>query len=196
MKILKSFIYILLVVFTFSTVSANSIFNEPSPKTYENFSLYDYNKKQHSLSEMTDTKGIVIIFVSTNCPVSNAYNKRMVSLNNDFGKDFTFVGINSNKTEDINEIKEHSADNNFAFVILKDSNNVIADKFEAKSTPEVFVLNNKFEQLYHGRIDDSRKSKNVEVSDLKNVLNEIKAGKEVSVKETKAFGCSIKRVSK
>lgn len=195
MKTLKSSLLMVLMVFTYLAITASSLLEDSLPKTYENFSLYDYNQKLHSLNEMTYAKGIVIMFVSVQCPVSNAYNERMANLNKEYGSDFTFIGINSNKAEDIEEIKNHSIKNNLEFVILKDSNNVIADKFEASTTPEVYVLNNNFEQLYHGRIDDSRKSSNVEVSDLKNVLEEIKAGKEVSVTETKAFGCSIKRVN-
>ena len=78
--------------------------------------------------------------------------------------------------------------------MLKDSSNIIADKFNASFTPEVYVLNNEFVQLYHGRIDDSRRESDIEVSDLRNALNEIKEGKQVSIKKTKAFGCTIKRV--
>ena len=50
-------------------------------------------------------------------------------------------------------------------------------------------------QVYHGRIDDSRREDDVEVKDLRNALDEIMNGEEVSVKNTKAFGCSIKRVN-
>ena len=170
--------------------------NNSEQKVYESFSLYDSFNKLYSIEDFANKKAIVIIFVSTQCPVSNAYNSRMETLNKDFGSEFSIIGINSNKQEDIAKIKQHAADNNLNFVILKDSNNVIADKFEASATPEVYVLNNNLEQLYHGRIDDSRKNENVEVSDLRNVLSEIKAGKDISVSETKAFGCSIKRVKK
>ena len=154
-------------------------------KKYESFSLYDYNKKLHSFEDFANINGIVVLFVATQCPVSNAYNSRMAELYNQFKDDFSFVGINSNKQEDIEEIKTHANENNLDFVILKDSNNVIADIFEASFTPEIYILNNNFEQLYHGRIDDSRKEENVEVEDLKKALMEIKDGKAVSVKETK-----------
>lgn len=163
-------------------------------KSYENFSLYDYNKNLHSLKDLSNKKGIVIIFVSIQCPVSNAYNSRMESLFNQYGDEFSFIGINSNREEDIPEIKEHALDNGLNFVILKDSSNIIADKFEASFTPEVYVLDNSFNLLYHGRIDDSRRKDNIEVNDLSNALDEIIAGKDVTVKKTKAFGCSIKRV--
>lgn len=164
-------------------------------KKFENFALKDVNGKEYSLSDFKNSKAIVIIFVSTTCPVSNDYNSRMEALYQEYkNKGVAFIGINSNKEESVEEIKEHSKKNNLNFPILKDFGNKIADRFEATYTPEVFVLNSNFELLYHGRIDDSRKIKNVKQEDLRNALNEILSGKEVSVKETKAFGCTIKRI--
>lgn len=110
-------------------------------------------------------------------------------------KGIAFVGINSNKQESVEEIKKHAADNNLQFPILKDEKNIIADKFSASVTPEVYVLNSNFEVLYHGRIDDSRKESDVKTKDLRTALDEILGGKSVSNTKTKAFGCTIKRVS-
>lgn len=165
-------------------------------KFYDNFSLYDYKGNSYSLEGFANKKGIVLMFVATQCPVSNAYNDRMAKLFEDYKENFSIVGINSNKQEDIDEIESHADDNNLEFIILKDSNNVVADKFEASFTPEIYVLSNDLELLYHGRIDDSRRESAVKEMDLRNALNEIMEGKPVSVKETKAFGCSIKRVDK
>ncbi len=61
-------------------------------------------------------------------------------------------------------------------------------------TPEAFVLDGKLEILYHGRIDDSQRVENVQSQDLKRALEEILDGKPVTTSETKAFGCTIKRV--
>ena len=71
---------------------------------------------------------------------------------------------------------------------------LIADKLNAQVTPEIFVINHNFEVLYHGRIDDARGSGSAKSNDLKNALDEILAGKEVTVKQTRAMGCTIKRV--
>lgn len=189
---------IIALIISLTFLLLGSIFAEDLnvDKKYENFSLYDYNNKLYSLEGLSSKKGIVIIFISTQCPVSNAYNIRMTNLYNKYGNDFSFIGINSNKNEDIQTIKEHSTGNNLDFIILKDVNNKIADIFEASFTPEVYVLGNDFDLIYHGRIDDSRRAENVEISDLDNTLSQILNGKEVSVKETSAFGCSIKRVGK
>lgn len=184
-------IQIILLVICVITVNGFSF----DKKKFDNFSLKDVNGKEYSLQYFKNSKAIVIIFVSTRCPVSNDYNSRMESLYKEYkDKGVAFIGINSNKEESVEEIKEHSKKNGLNFLILKDVRNKIADKFGASFTPEVYVLNSSFELLYHGRIDDSRKIKNVKQEDLKNGLNEILSGKEVTVKETKAFGCTIKRV--
>ena len=174
----------------------NNYSNNSSPgDKYEGFTLTDYDGNKHSLSDYTESKAIVIMFIATKCPVSNDYNSRMEKVFNDYkDKEVTFLGINSNKSEDISEIGIHAKDNELTFTILKDEKNIIADKFEASYTPEILVLCNDFELLYHGRIDNSRRESEVKATDLRDALDEILSGKSVSNPETKAFGCTIKRI--
>src|SRR3989338_5089299 len=73
-------------------------------KKVEDFTLEDYDGVKHSLSDFKDSKAIVLMFIATQCPVSNAYNERMVSLYDDYkSKGVTVLGINSNKEESVNE---------------------------------------------------------------------------------------------
>jgi hypothetical protein len=65
----------------------------------------------------------------------------------------------------------------------------------ASRTPEVYVIGKDRVILYHGRIDDSKDASQVTSQDLKNALNEIIAGKDVTIKITKFFGCTIKKKS-
>lgn len=166
------------------------------PSGVSNFKLKDYNGKEHSLSDYKDSKFIVLMFVSVQCPVSNAYNSRMANIYENYkDKNIAFLGINSNKTESVESIKEHAEEHGLEFTILKDQKNIIADELDASVTPEIYVLNSKdFKILYHGRIDDSRNESNISSKDLEKALNEILNGKEVSNPRTKAFGCTIKRV--
>ncbi len=165
------------------------------PAKVENFSLKDYNGKTVSLSDFKDAKAIVVLFIATKCPVSNAYNTRMASLSADYkGKGVVVVGINANKAESAPEVGSHAKEHGLDFAILKDVNNVIADRFEASVTPEAYVLNQSYDVLYHGRIDDSQREGNVQSRDLRAALDEILKGTAVSTASTKAFGCSIKRV--
>ncbi len=165
------------------------------PSKAEDFTLPDYNGVKHSLAEYKDAKAIVLMFIATQCPVSNGYNERMVSLNNDYkSKNIVFIGINANKQESAEEVKQHAHDHGFEFTILKDQNNVIANKLGASVTPEIFVLTPSLDIVYHGRIDDSRRESAITSKDLRSALDEIVSGKPVTVSETKAFGCTIKKI--
>jgi len=185
-------------LFTFIAVyflSITACANQPSTEKVENFTLPDYNGNEHSLSDYKDSEAIVIIFIATECPVSNAYNSRMESIYSEYSKKgLAFLAINSNKAESVERIKEHAEQNGLTFTILKDNNNVVADEMDASVTPEVYVVSSEFEVLYHGRIDNSRDEDDVTSEDLEIALNEILEGKPVSNSSTKAFGCTIKRV--
>ena len=189
---MKKFINMAAAVAVLSAVALGA-----PPSKVENFSLNDYTGKKVALSDFKDSKAIVLMFIATQCPVSNAYNERYNELYKDYkGKKVAIVAVNSNKQESVEEIKSHAGEHGFEFPILKDVNNVIADKLDAQRTPEIFVLHpSTFEVLYHGRIDDSQRESNIKSHDLRAALDEVLAGKPVSIKETKAFGCTIKRVN-
>lgn len=186
--------YAYIILSAIVLLAAILLADEPR-KTVGDFTLEDYNGSKHALTDYKTSKAIVLMFIATQCPVSNAYNERMVDLYKDYNsKGVAFVGINSNKQESIEEVRNHSKEHGFEFTVLKDWNNVIADKLEASVTPEIYVLNSKLEVLYHGRIDDSQRENRVTSKDLRSALDNILAGKAVEVARTKAFGCSIKRI--
>jgi len=190
MSKLNKFLFFI-VITTFFSINTYA----DSPTKVENFKLKDFNGKEFQLSDFKDSKAIVVMYIATQCPISNDYNERMAKIYNDYkDKGIAFIGINSNKQESVEEVKQHAKDNNLQFVILKDDKNIIADKFKATVTPEVYVLNGNFEVLYHGRIDDSRKKDEVKSKDLSKALDQILNGEKVTTTKTKAFGCTIKRV--
>lgn len=162
--------------------------------TIEDFTLPDADNKDRSLKSLAGKNGTVLLFISVQCPVSNAYNERMEKLAQDYkAKGIAVVGINSNVAEDAASVKAHATDNKLSFTILKDPGNKIADKLGANVTPEAYYLDANNKLLYHGRIDNSRNAAQVETSDLRNALDAALAGKPVEKTEAKAFGCSIKR---
>ena len=169
-------------------------FSSSSSQKIENFTLNDYNGVPHSLAQYHSSPAIVLIFISTQCPVSNAYDERMVSLYNEYSsRRVVFLGINANSQETAEDIKSHAQEHGFLFPVLKDKDNIIADRLKASVTPEVFVCDSSLTVLYHGRIDDSRREADVTSRDLHSALDAILSGKLIAVAETKAFGCSIKR---
>ena len=73
------------------------------------FSLADTGGKTVSLNDMKGPNGVVLIFVSAQCPVVRGYNERMNELAVAYkAKGINVVGINSNITESLEQIKTHA----------------------------------------------------------------------------------------
>ncbi|MFL6286106.1 MAG: thioredoxin family protein [Pyrinomonadaceae bacterium] len=158
------------------------------------FTLPDPDGHQHTLASLKGSKGTVVIFMATQCPVSNAYNERMQKLYADYSaRGVNVVGINSNVRELAAEVKEHAAEKGLKFTILKDTGNSIADRFDAQYTPEAYLLDASGKLAYHGRIDNSRNGDSITSTDLRDAVEAVLAGKPVERPEVKGFGCTIKR---
>jgi peroxiredoxin len=158
------------------------------------FTLPDADGKEHTLTSLKGSKGTVVIFMATKCPVSNAYNERMQKLSDDYAsRGVNVVGINSNVAELAPEVKQHAAEKGLKFTILKDAGNVIADRFDAQVTPEAYLIDASGKLVYHGRIDNSRAGDSITSSELRDAIESVLSGKSVEKTEAKAFGCSIKR---
>jgi peroxiredoxin len=162
-----------------------------------NLKLQTLSGAAAQLHSLSGQNGTLLLFVATKCPVSNDYNERMAALAKDYtSRGFSVIGINSNKTEPADEVSKHAAEKGLAFTILKDADNTVADYFGASFTPEAYLFDRDWTLRYHGRIDDSRNAANITSQDLRTALDALQAGKAVPVSETKAFGCTIKRVAK
>ncbi len=194
----KKLIFGFFLAFLAISFSSNIFSKIPGDKI-EDFSISNFDGKSYNLAEAlkSSDKGVIVIFWSSECPFVQPYNDRI----NDYVKEYTEKGfivwaINSNNTESTDVVKEHANRNGYIFPVLKDNNNVVADLFGSSRTPEAFVINKDQTILYHGRISDNKSAAEQSSHDLKNAIDEISAGKDVSVKETKSFGCGIKRVDK
>jgi peroxiredoxin len=160
------------------------------------FQLTSVDGKAFSLAEATKShKATVVMFIATKCPYSNAYNDRMKKMADEYAaKGVQFVGINSNSTEPADEVQKHGKEHGFGFPLMKDPSNKVADMYDARRTPEVFVIDAQGKVRYHGRIDENYEdAAKVTSPDLRNALDSVLSGQPVAKAETKAFGCTIKR---
>ncbi len=184
-------------------VAAFISFNNVSAKdglaigsTLENFDLTDTKGTSYSFNHLKGKNGAIIIFLSVQCPVVKGYDERIVKLADDYkARGINVIGINSNATESLEVVKKH-AEEHYKFPVLIDKNNVLADKFGANVTPEMFYFNQKNVLTYHGAIDNDRSGKNVTTDYLRTALDESLSGKAVTKSTANAFGCSIKRHEK
>ena len=192
--LLASLFVIAGAVFAHSARAEGEVMAPAIGSTIEDFTLPDVDNKDRSLKSLAGKNGTVLIFISVQCPVSNAYNDRMEKLAEDYqARGIAVIGINSNVAEDAAAVKAHAAEHKLAFPILKDPGNKIADRLGASVTPEAYFIDPNNKLLYHGRIDNARNAAQIETSDLRNALDAALGGKAIEKTEAKAFGCSIKR---
>ncbi|HOJ59649.1 MAG TPA: redoxin domain-containing protein [bacterium] len=161
------------------------------------FELKDVNGKTHNLADLLGEKIIVLDFWNCQCPVSVGFESQLMGIAGKYeGKDVVFLAIDSNHNNSEELIKKYAEDKKLNYPVLKDVDNVIADRFGAERTPEVFVIGKDKKIHYHGAITDNQNADKVKNHYLVAALDAMLAGKEVETKETNAFGCTIKRVEK
>lgn len=164
----------------------------------KDFTLKDAAGTSHTLYKLSEEKPVtVVLFLATQCPIATDYAERIVTLVKTYSeKNVQFIGINSNRQENVKEISEYSEKHGFEFTVLKDPENNIADYFGARRTPEVFLIDAKRALRYMGAIDNSPKEPTKHY--LRNALDLVIAGKNIPrvSKKTRAVGCTIKRVRK
>jgi peroxiredoxin/mono/diheme cytochrome c family protein len=179
--------------------------SSPIGTKLEEFSLQDFHGQPHSLSDLKDAKLLVVAFLSVDCPLTKLYGPRLAELAAEYeSKGVAFVGVDSNRQDAVTEMARYAKEHNIAFPLLKDLNNVLADKLGAVRNPQVFLLDEQRIVRYTGRIDDQygfqtgsgyAKPK-VSKRDLASAIDELLDGKAVSQPTTEALGCLIGRVRK
>lgn len=151
------------------------------------------------LPEYVDVKqyhATVLLFLSTVCPISNAYQDRVHALLKHFdGHAARLLLINANDNETSAETQQYAADVNFPVPFFKDWRNTVADRFGATLTPEAIILDANGVSRYQGAIDDARNPARVKIEAVKLAVEALLAGRPVTVKPIRAFGCAIKKVT-
>ncbi len=81
-----------------------------------------------------------------------------------------------------------------AYLIDKDGK--VGRLYDAKRTPEMYVINKEGVLVYHGAIDDKKSPDPADISGAKNhvmaAIEDLLSGKPVGTPKTEAYGCSIK----
>jgi thiol-disulfide isomerase/thioredoxin len=163
------------------------------------FSLTDTAGHVHTASEWTARRAVVLLFVSTDCPLSNRYVPEMNRLNNTYAaKGIAFYAVQGDATVAESEVRRHVKEFGYSFPYLFDPRESLADYTGATATPEAAVLSPKGELLYLGRIDNRLQDygqERVQVTefDLRDALDAVLTGKHVPHPRTKALGCAITR---
>lgn len=150
------------------------------------------SEKEQQLQFPSEKSATIAVFISAKCPCSASHEEILKNLSTEF-KEFSFVGIHSNSDESAEITKKHFQESKLPFPVLQDGKNILANKLGALKTPHVFVFDKKGEIIYQGGVTDSHVGPSAKKNYLKDVLEDLRAGKTPRHKEGKALGCYIQR---
>lgn len=179
--------------------------DDPVGKQIPDFTLRDFRGLERSLSDFTDSDVVAVVFVGTDCPLAKLYAPRLEELHEKYeSKGVAFLAINSNRQDSMTKVGAFARIHGVSYPVLKDVGNEVADLFAAERTPQAFLLDRDRVIRYVGRIDDQYglgatsgyAKPTLERSDLAAAIDELLAGKPVSLSRTEATGCIIGRVPK
>lgn len=159
------------------------------------FKLQDQNGKDVSLSDYAG-KIVVVEWTNPECPVVQGHykSKTMTTLAAQYKpQDVIWLAVNSTKDATNAEDLAWAKQNNIDYPILNDVTGATGHTYKATNTPQMFIIDKTGKVVYDGAIDnDPQGTKGAEhVNYVAKALDEVLAGKPVSIAETKAYGCAV-----
>jgi hypothetical protein len=142
-------------------------------------------------------RGSVLVFTTTDCPISNRYAPELTRLSTRFraeGVDFWLIYPVPGDTPD--KIRAHAARFGLNLPIARDTQFALVKRTGVQVTPEVAVFNPAGERVYRGRVDDRYVAFGVDrpaptVRDLEQGLTNLLAGRPIVPSRTQAIGCIL-----
>lgn len=171
-----------------------------SPMPKADVKLKDISGKMISMKEAQKQNGELVMFSCNTCPYVIKNQQRTLDIaayaeKNNVG----VIILNSNEGQRNDEdsyeaMKAYAKQQGYKWNYVVDANNEVADAFGANRTPECYLFDKELKLVYHGAIDDNPSDAgNVGRPHLKVAMDDMLAGRDVQVKESRSVGCAIKR---
>jgi hypothetical protein len=165
---------------------------EPGP----HFALPD---TEGALHEPGDAPATVVVFTCNHCPYALAWHERLMAVARDYaGRGVRMLAVNPNDAERYPRdspaaMAERVRSGEFDDVpYLRDESQEVARAYDAKTTPDVFVLDAHGALRYRGALDADCDDPTQNAAYLRAALDALLAGGAPSPAETTPVGCSIK----
>ena len=162
--------------------------NEPAP----DFSLPDLHNKKHTLSNYRG-KTIIVNFWSCECPHSERADKHILESLKEWNGNVGLLSIAANQNESAESVEDAARARSLPTVLI-DAGHVVADLYEAVTTPHVFVIDRDGILRYRGAVDDvTFRNRKPSRFFLNEAVESLLEGHLPPLTETPAYGCTIVR---
>src|SRR3954467_1770102 len=139
----------------------------------------------------------VVVFTCNHCPYALAWHDRIQAVARDYAeRGVRLLQINANDAvkyprDSVEAMRERVAAGEFAGPYLVDETQEVARAWDARTTPDVFVVVDG-RVVYRGAPDGDHRDPSLAAGWLRDALDDVLAGRPVARPETKPVGCSIK----
>lgn len=197
---MKTFFALSAVLALLATAQAQPEIGKPAPE----FALKDLAGKEHKLSDFKG-KTVVLEWVNYGCPfVKKHYDSQNMQALQKAATDSGVVwlaicssapGKQGNETPETAKTKTAEY-KSAATAYLKDEDGAVGKLYDAKTTPEMFIIDKEGTLVYMGAIDDKPNPSPDSIAGATNYVKaavmEVMDGKPVTTSSTKPYGCSVK----
>ena len=192
----------LLIIIPFLSLAID---NKESLSIDESLPIPNYKMKSvdgsfYSLNDLKTEEGILVIFTCNTCPFVVMWEDRYKMLEEYCNKNnigMAYINSNYKRRNSVDSYKnmiEHSKNMNYNYEYLVDNKSKLANTFNAKTTPHIFLFDETNKLIYKGSIDNNYKDKsNVTEFYLKDAMDQMLKNEKIERNTTNAVGCSIKR---
>jgi thiol-disulfide isomerase/thioredoxin len=141
-------------------------------------------------------KIVVLVFLRTDCPISNRYAPTIQKLSEQYAARAAFWLVYPSKSESAEVIRKHEREYGYKIPALRDPQHVLVRQSQVEITPEVAVFGADRRLVYHGRIDnlyqDVGRTRSVATThELGDAISAAIGGKRLQVDATQGVGCYI-----
>lgn len=181
------------------------------------FTLPGTDGREHSLSEHSTGKLLLVVFSCNHCPYAQAWEGRLISLGKEYApRGMETVVINPNETinypdDTLEKMAERARSKAYPFAYLRDDSQETARSYGALVTPHPFLFQPVappksaplgirgdegrpgMRLVYQGKVDDNWKDPaKVTHRYLKDAIESALAGRSVISPTTSVIGCTVK----
>jgi len=164
------------------------------------FSLPDYDGRQHELQDMAAAPALLVAFICNHCPFVRHVRSEFAAFAREYrARGLAVVAINSNDLDAYPQdgpeaMRAEAAEFGYEFPYLVDATQAVAKAYRAACTPDFFLFDPQRRLVYRGQFDDSRpgNGRPVTGADLRAAVDRTLAGDAPSPDQLPSLGCNIK----
>ena len=162
--------------------------NEQAP----DFKISDLQGNKHTLRDYRG-KIVIVNFWSCECPHSERADKQILESLKNWNGEVVLLSIAANQNESAQSVEEAARSRSLPTVLI-DAGHVVADLYEAVTTPHVFVVDKEGILRYRGAVDDvTFRNRTASRFFLDEAVDALLEGHSPPLTETPAYGCTIVR---